>query len=106
MQPGDLDQSITIQAEGTIPDGYDGTIPGGWADVATVPAQVRDKGGNEAMEHMRATGRQTFEITIRRRDGITPANRIMWEGRVLNVRKVQPPQRYAYMTITAEDTDA
>lgn len=106
MQPGDLDQRVTIQAPADTDDGYGGTIPGGWADVATVWAQVRDKGGNEAMEHMRATGRLTYEITIRRRDGITTAHRLVWGGRALNIRKVPPPQRGEYMTITAEDTDA
>lgn len=102
-EPGELDQRVTIQGPGTIDDGYGGTIPGGWADVATIWADVQPLRGGEAIANMQVTANQTYRVWMRADVAVTPDNRLVWEGRVLDIREAPPAKRALYRHLVAEN---
>lgn len=105
MQASNLDQRVTIQAPADTDDGYGGTIPGGWADAATVWASVEPLRGGEAIANMQVTARQTYRLWFRRSVSVTPANRLKWGDRILNVREAPDPRREQYRQVVAEEQE-
>jgi len=79
MRAGDLDRRVIIQRDdGTATDGKHVAA---WGTVATVWAQKLDVAGREAF----AAGIDQVELAdarfkIRWRSGITPANRLLFDG--------------------------
>ena len=106
MQPGRLDQQIVIEGPTQIPDGYGGVVDAGWGEVGRAWASVEPLRGREAIANMAVTPSQTWRIWVRRDVEITAAHRILWGGRILNVREAPDPRREAYRQIVAEDQQA
>lgn len=106
MQPGRLDQRVTIQAQADIDDGYGSEIPSGWADAATVWASVEPLRGREAIANMQVTASQTYRLWFRRSVEVTPQHRLVWGGRVLIVREAPDPRRDEYRQVVAEEQTA
>lgn len=104
MDPGRLDQRVTIQVKvlgaQNATGGYDDDT---WDEVATVWAQVQPMSGRERVQAQQTEGVSTYRITIRRRDDLTTHHRIVWRGRPMNIRYdgyVSP--REQFMTFDAE----
>lgn len=105
MQPGQLDQRVVIEGPTQVPDGYGGFIDAGWGEVATVWASVEPLRGGEAIANMQVTARQTYRLWFRRSVSVTPANRLKWGDRILNVREAPDPRREEYRQVVAEEQE-
>ena len=84
---GDLRHRVTIQATTAVQDSS-GSYPESWSDVATVWARMRPISGREFFAAEQAQSEVTHEVTIRFRRGISPANRLLFDGRVFDIGAV------------------
>lgn len=60
-----------------------------WPVVATLHASISQVGGREVLAGERLVADVTHEIGLRYRPGITPAHRLVYQGRVFNVVRVE-----------------
>lgn len=107
---GAMRERITLQREDRVSDGAGGSVPT-WYDLATVFARVQPASGRESF----ASGRERFasqqlqngithKVTIRHRDDISGATRILWGTRYLNIRSIlNLDERNRYFTIEADE---
>jgi SPP1 family predicted phage head-tail adaptor len=105
MQAGALDRTITIREEGLIDDGYGGTIPGGWQDLATVAAHVKQQTGREFIQAQQVTAERRVVFTIRFRAGITTAMQIRYDGTEFNIREVREIGRRQWLELHTESVE-
>jgi SPP1 family predicted phage head-tail adaptor len=102
MNPGTLDQRVVIQSETRTADDYGGAATT-WGTFATVWAGVRPTSGRERAEMGLVEAPALYRFTLRRRDDITEAMRLSWNGQTWNIRFIgDPGSRSLYMTIDAE----
>lgn len=91
---------VTLQQEVQIADGAGGTSKS-WTDVASLWAEIIPIGGTGSMLS-RTSGKEVMvgdqvqseishKITLRYRDGVTSAMRIVYESRFFNIRSVANP---------------
>lgn len=85
MRAGQLRERVTLQAPLRTPDGAGGADIG-WSEVATLWARVEAQGGGELPAGERLEARARLEVTIRFRADVTPAMRLVWRGRALDIR--------------------
>lgn len=98
-----LDQQVVIQVPGVIDDGYGGTIPGGWESLPAEWASVEPLRGQEAVANLQVTSRQTYRLWMRAHVEVRTSYRLLWEGRILNIREAPPPLRKPYRQLVVED---
>ena len=102
MNPGQLDQRITLEQESRVPDDQGGAVST-WATLATVWAEVRPLSGRERAELASVQAPATYRFRIRRRADVTDTMRIGWNGGTYNIRFIADAGgRELYMTIDAE----
>lgn len=87
MQAGRINQRITLQAPMTGSDGY-GEHPTGWTDVAIVWAAIADVSGREFLAAAATQNAVQTKITIRYRDGVVAAMRVLHGAVVYNIEAV------------------
>lgn len=88
-----LTKRIAIEEEVQTPDGAGG-FTSAWQEVATVWAEIRPWGigrVDERFVSMQMEDRRYHRITIRYREGITPAMRVVFGMRVFNIISVVDP---------------
>ncbi|WP_174286636.1 phage head closure protein [Sphingomonas bacterium] len=90
LRPGDLRQRVTIQEVSETLNAGGGKTKA-WNDVATVWAQVTPSSGGEAFAQGVARNTQFYKVLIRYRAGVTPRNRMVWNGQPLNIRTCSDP---------------
>lgn len=78
-------ERATLQAPVRTPDGAGGADVS-WSDVATVWASVMVLSGRERPAGERMEARRRLQVLIRYRSDVTPDMRLMWQGRVLDIR--------------------
>ena len=106
--PGTWSERVTFQAPTRTADGAGGYTQV-WNDIttaATVWAAVVPVSGRVALDAMQAGLNGVYRITIRRRDDLDIALRILWGGMIL--RLVELPQSVrgsAYLEIMADTVD-
>lgn len=102
MDPGQLDQRVTLQSVSSTTDAGGGRVET-WATVATLWANVRPLSGRERLQADQIESPANYRVTIRRRTDITTDKRIVWKGKNLNIRfdGFNSP-REGYMTFDAE----
>jgi SPP1 family predicted phage head-tail adaptor len=101
-RPGELDQRVTIRRQTLASDGQGGQSAT-WADVATVWAHVRPKGGREANVADRVQGQTMYLFVIRWRSDVREADVMRWNGVDYNVRAIlDRGGRKLYLEIDAE----
>lgn len=90
-----LKHKVTIQEPNTVDNGKggrktpDGEAP--WRDVAAnVPAEVYAMRGGEALSLGVQRATQIYRVTIRKRQGLTPKHRLLWQGMVLDIKTAPP----------------
>ena len=90
LRAGDLRQRVDIQevTETSVPGGGKSKV---WNTVATTWAQVLPLTGGEAFAQGIARSTQFYKVVIRYRPGVTPRNRLVWNGIPLNIRTVADP---------------
>lgn len=102
---GRLDQEITFQESAETPDGAGGRVQA-WNNLSADAedwAKVNPRAATETMEEGRTTATGIYMFTIRQRDDLDERMRIVWGGRVYNIRSLGlRGDRAMYQTIEAE----
>lgn len=102
IQPGDLDQRVTIQAQARTDDGAGGAAVA-WADIARVWAKVQPLSGKERLEAQQLEAPVMYRVTIRNRADVTADMRILWRGKAMNIRVIpEAGPRPIYLTLDCE----
>lgn len=97
---------VEVQGKsGTTYDAAGGRVPT-WATIATVRAAVRPASTFEAQAFAHLVGGITHVIDMRAGDvAITKAHRLLYDGRILEVRGVmQPDERGRFLRVQAGET--
>lgn len=87
LAAGDLDRRVTILNPTSSQNGAGETVTA-YADGATVWAQVRQASALESIRNGDTTAQAGYAIRIRWREGVSEANRLRYDGRVLETSKV------------------
>ena len=99
---GDFDQRVTFQRTVTAPDGLGGAAVT-WTDAAKAWAMVTPARQSESERQGALRASRTYTLTLRRREDITEAMRILWRSEVMNIREIKRGgPRELTMQITAE----
>lgn len=103
MTPGELDQVISIQREALTSDGMGGQVVDLFDIATNIWAKVRPLSGRE-VEMAGAMNPIAMATFIIRYDGhIEHSDRITWDGKVYNIRYIEPASsRSLYTMIHAE----
>ena len=102
MNPGTLDQRVTIEQETRTADAYGGAAIT-WTTMVTVWAGVKPLTGRERADMAAIEAPASYRFTLRRRADVTEAMRLGWNGQTYNIRFIADPgSRGLYMTIDAE----
>lgn len=105
MQPGNLDQRITLQTVTRTSDGIGG-YTSSWRNIAPAPtvwASARPGSAREVLASDRVNAGGLYVFTIRNRDDLNEADRIVWRGENYNIRAVRRRGgRELYLEIEAE----
>ena len=87
LYAGKLRHSIEWQKEQTVPDGAGG-VTRSWVKVTDARALVNPMTGNERWQSMRTEANITHKIFMRYTTGLTPAMRIVFNGRAFQVKAI------------------
>lgn len=105
MQAGDLDQKILFQREQRVPDGGGGWTAS-WAALCFAWAKAVPLSGTERDAAEQVAAQITHRFTVRRSQAladITAADRILWQGRVFNIRRIADAgARPSFLDVDAE----
>lgn len=103
---GPMRERVTLQSATRTADAGGGAAVT-WSPLAhgaTVWARVTPLSGSEALQAMRLQARVTHLVTMRWRDDVTAAMRLVWGARVLNIRAVtNPDERRRYLELLCEE---
>lgn len=84
IQSGRLRHRVKIQSPSETQNPVTGEVVLGWADVATVWAEVAPLSAREFVAAQSIQSEISTRITIRHRDGLSPDMRILHKGKVYN----------------------
>jgi SPP1 family predicted phage head-tail adaptor len=102
MRIGPLRQRIVIQAN--TPTTVDHERVDSWAPLGTVSAEKRDPKGNEVVEQLGTEANLTLVFRIRYWALVSPAHRIVWDGRTFDIKAVtNPDQRKRWMMLFCKE---
>lgn len=100
---GAMRERIVVQQVTDASDGGGGYVKT-WSTLATLYAYVKPLSGREPYTQGQISPIVQYEFTIRYRTGITPANRITWNGKIFNIRSVvNADERDKYLTIRCDE---
>jgi head-tail adaptor len=103
-----LREVVSIQEKNsTVSNGQGGRRPPDgepkWKDVASgVRAEIIPLRGGEALTLGVHRSTQLYRVTIRKRPGVTTANRLLWGGIALDIRTAPPSTDRATLVMTCE----
>lgn len=104
IRAGTLRKLVTIQTITRADDGAGGFTET-WTDTATVRAAVAPLEGREQLEAMQTGLRQPVRVRMRYRAGVTTAQRLVYEGRTLEIQSVvDPEERHRELVLLATET--
>lgn len=90
MDAGRLRERITIEQSTRVANGQGGWNSD-WVAIATkVPAEIIALSGDEALRDGIERSSQQYRVRLRKRDGLTPKERLQWKGQVMEVHSVLP----------------
>lgn len=89
MQAGKLRERVAIQQKSVIRDGF-GAEQITWSALDTVWANVRSLDGTESVESSvdQVVVVISHSVLIRYRAGLSPAMRLVWRGKVLQILSI------------------
>ena len=99
MRAGALDTLITIQRKAPGVDDWGQPLPDGWADVATVWADIKHLSGIESIKADANTSVVSASIRLRRRTDIDAGMRVSSGARVYDIEAVLPGRKRDYMDL-------
>lgn len=95
---GEMRQRITLQLPLLEADGAGGANVS-WEDEATVWAKVETLSGDERVTGGRLAPRTRLRLTIRHREGLNAAMRVLWKTRALDIRAIRDPDGRKHLLI-------
>lgn len=105
MAPGRMDQRITLERNTPVENGLGGRTDA-WAPLAAQPnvwAAVLPLRGREMVEGGQVVATSAYLFTIRSRQDLTEADRIVWNSAPYNIRRIERRgARALYMVIEAD----
>ena len=87
MRAGQLRHRVTIQTPGGSASAF-GEVAETWSTVATVWAAVEPLKSEERRENDQGKTFTSHRVLLRYRDDVTTAERLQFDGRVLNIASV------------------
>ena len=104
LTAGKLRHKIDFQREADVPDGMGGSNLV-WDDLfVQVPAFVKPASGNETLHSMRLEARISHKIFLRHMSGIKPSDRILFDGRPMQIRSIiNLEERNRWMEISVDE---
>jgi len=95
-------ERVAIQTISLADDGYGGKTET-LSTLATVWAKVSPVKGREVEKSGRMESVETYLVMIRYRADVTTAHRILWSGKLLNIRSVQNrDEKRQFLTLECE----
>ena len=88
MKSGSLDQRVTLERQAGGVDELGQPLPDEWAALGSCWASVLPLQGREFIAAQAAQSEVTTRVVIRYRPGITPADRVVHDGRIYNIVSV------------------
>ncbi|MBX3504892.1 MAG: phage head closure protein [Parvibaculum sp.] len=95
---GGMRERVTLQSPLLTADGAGGANIA-WEDEATVWAKVEELGGDERVTGERLAARARLRLTIRYREGLNAAMRVIWKTRPLDIRAIRGPDGRKHLLI-------
>lgn len=104
MQPGKLDQLVTLKHKTLAPDGKGGSVSTFVAYASNVPAHFETlKGSERTAGSQRVEAMGLYLITMRNRSDMVHSDVIVWNGRTLNIRFIRDlGTRAMFIAVEAE----
>lgn len=102
---GPMRERVTIQ-QSSVP--VDDLMGGGdkvWSAIATTPtvwARIAPLRGDERMAALQLQSSVTLEVTLRYRNDLTTAMRLLWGSVVLNIRAVLHDEKHRHTRLMVE----
>lgn len=89
MRAGQLRERVTIQRKSVTRDGFGAEVVT-WPDLVTVWANVRSTDGTEGVESTvdQVVATISHSVLIRYRAGLSPAMRVVWRGKALQILSI------------------
>lgn len=85
---GNMRRQITIQQQAATQNALGEEIPS-WTTFATCWASIEPMNGRELLAAQQVQSQVNTRITIRYRDGVTPAMRILYKSRYFDIQSIQ-----------------
>lgn len=86
FKPADMKHRVKVQAASRVSDGQGGFTET-WDTTATLWAKVEPVKGWEKMQAQQLQTQLTHKVTVRYSASVTTAKRLLFEGRVLDVKE-------------------
>ncbi|HVY13511.1 MAG TPA: phage head closure protein [Alphaproteobacteria bacterium] len=100
---GEFRERVSLQQEARTPDTGGGAALS-WEEVAQVWAAVEPLSGREDVQAEGVSGRAVYRLRFRCGVEVTPAMRVVWRGKILNIRSLRNVDaRDRLMEVTAEE---
>lgn len=84
---GAMRQKVILQRRSNVTDAGGG-VSVSWTDVAALWAEITPLTGNESVQAMRVQPVQNYLVRLRRREDVTPDDRLMFGSRVLEIKSI------------------
>jgi len=105
MNPGLMDELVTVQQFTTTTDSNTGEKLQSWSTYATAWARIQEgESGSETVDADRREHKQTVTFTLRYDSGINTKMRIVWENKYFNIINIADLERRMYLKIQTELT--
>lgn len=101
VKVGQLDRRITLKTRTTVQTST-GYARETWTDLATVWAQLVDRGGAEREVSEQEVGVRRVAFIIRYRSDIGAADRIEYDGDIYDITNIEEVGRRRFLKISAE----
>ena len=101
MRAGKLDREITFERATETVDGYGATAPT-WAPLATMRAQLIDATTDESIRAFGASTESTVVFRTRYLEGLTVADRVIYEGSAYEIVQLKEIGRRRGLDIRAK----
>lgn len=104
---GDLDQLVVVETAIRAGDGMGGGPVSGWATAGEIWASVLPLSASESERHGKARSLSVYRFRVLTEAisaiDVTPAHRLVWGGRIFDVREVRaPPPSSPFTDMIAE----
>ena len=103
MNPGLMDELVTVQQFTTTTDSNTGEKLQSWSTYLTPWARIQEsESGSESVDSDRREAKQTVTFSMRYDSGITTKMRILWESKYYNIINIADLERRMYLRLQTE----